>query len=82
MVLTPRLPLLRSPKMSSPVKTEDQIPQKRSFLDRYLAWFTRWMPESFVICLALTVFVGIFAYFATDAPVWSNDVETTSVVSA
>lgn len=40
------------------------------------------MPESFVICLALTVFVGIFALVATETPLWSMDPETTSVVSA
>jgi len=68
--------------MSSPTKTEEQVTEKKSLLDRYLAWFTRWMPESFVICLALTVLVAVFAFIATDAPVWSNDSETTSVVSA
>lgn len=51
-------------------------------MDKYLGWFTRWMPESFVICLGLTVFVGFFAFIATDAPLWSMDAETTSVVSA
>ncbi|BAU95556.1 short-chain fatty acids transporter [Corynebacterium suranareeae] len=68
--------------MSSTFKTAKKAAPKQSFMDRYLAWFIRWMPESFVICLALTVFVGIFALIATDTPLWSMNPETTSVVSA
>lgn len=55
---------------------------RSSFMDRYLAWFIRWMPESFVICLALTVAVGLFAFLATDTPIWSNDTEQVSVISS
>lgn len=68
--------------MSSPSTTKNRVADKQSMMDKYLAWFTRWMPESFVICLALTVFVGLFALIATEAPFWSMDAETTSVVSA
>lgn len=57
-------------------------PQKQRFMDRYLAWFIRWMPDSFVICLALTLLVGILAFFLTGTPLWSADAETTSLVSA
>lgn len=71
--------------MSSPTKTRKRS-QKDStqpnFMDRYLAWFIRWMPESFVICLALTVFVGALAYFATDTPFISTDPETANLVGA
>ncbi|GAA2093708.1 MULTISPECIES: TIGR00366 family protein [Brevibacterium] len=56
--------------------------QKQRFMDRYLAWFLRWMPDSFVICLALTLIVGLLAFFLTGTPVWSPDQETTSLVSA
>lgn len=68
--------------MSSPPQTQKPQSKMSSFMDRYLAWFIRWMPESFVICLALTVVVGLFAFLATDTPIWSFDVEEVSVVSA
>lgn len=57
-------------------------PQQQRFMDRYLAWFIRWMPDSFVICLALTLVVGILAFALTGTPVWSPDPESTSLVSA
>ncbi len=71
--------------MSSPTKTRtnpDKTTGEQNLMDRYLAWFIRWMPESFVICLALTVFVGALAYFATDTPFISTDPETTNLVGA
>lgn len=58
------------------------IETKPRFLDRYLAWFIRWMPDSFVICLALTIIVGGLALFLTDTPLWSADAEKVSLVSA
>src|SRR5690625_579912 len=57
-------------------------PQQQRFMDRYLAWFIRWMPDSFVICLALTLVVGLLAFALTGTPVWSPDPESTSLVSA
>ncbi len=53
-----------------------------TFMDRYLAWFIRWMPESFIISLLLTAVVAILALVLTDTPVWSQDPETISLVSA
>jgi hypothetical protein len=64
--------------MTSPAAT----PQKQRFIDRYLAWFVRWMPDSFVICLALTLLVAVLAAIFTDTPVWSGDEETVSLVGA
>ena len=55
---------------------------RKGFMDRYLSWFIRWMPDSFVICLALTVLVAILALIFTDTPVWSSDPETVSLLSA
>ncbi|MVT26915.1 hypothetical protein GNZ21_11190 [Nesterenkonia alkaliphila] len=55
---------------------------KRSFMDRYLAWFIKWMPDSFVICLSLTVLVAVLVLIFTDTPVWSPDLEQVSLVSA
>ncbi|QYH19607.1 short-chain fatty acid transporter [Corynebacterium aquatimens] len=59
-----------------------KAPQRPPFRDRYIAWFEKWMPESFVICLALTIIVAILAFFATDTPVWSTDPDQVSLVSA
>ena len=64
--------------MTSPAST----PQKQRFIDRYLAWFVRWMPDSFVICLALTLLVAVLAAIFTDTPVWSGDPEAVSLVGA
>lgn len=55
---------------------------KPRFLDRYLAWFIRWMPDSFVICLALTLIVGALAFFLTGTPLWSSDSDTVTIVSS
>ncbi|WP_206214997.1 TIGR00366 family protein [Corynebacterium lizhenjunii] len=57
-------------------------PARPSFMDRYLAWFIKWMPESFIICLFLTVLVALLAFFLTDTPVWDPDPEATSLVGA
>lgn len=56
--------------------------QKPRFIDRYLAWFIRWMPDSFVICLALTLIVGALAIFLTGTPIWSPDSEKVTLVSS
>lgn len=55
---------------------------KPRFLDRYLAWFIRWMPDSFVICLALTLIVGALAFFLTGTPLWSSDSDTVTIISS
>lgn len=52
------------------------------FMDRYLAWFIRWMPESFVICLALTLLVAVGALLLTDAPIWDFEPESQSIVGS
>lgn len=56
--------------------------KKPRFLDRYLAWFIRWMPDSFVICLALTLIVGALAFFLTGTPLWSPDSDTVTIISS
>lgn len=56
--------------------------QKPRFLDRYLTWFIRWMPDSFVICLALTLIVGTLAFFLTGTPVWSPDASQVTLISS
>ena len=53
-----------------------------SFRERYIGWFEKWMPESFVICLTLTLAVAGLAFFVTDTPVWTNNSEQVSLVSA
>lgn len=68
--------------MSSTVVDRNGRSGRPPFMERYLAWFQKWMPESFVICLGLTVIVAILAFIFTDTPVWSSDAETVSLVSA
>ncbi|WP_278189990.1 TIGR00366 family protein [Brevibacterium sp. ZH18] len=58
------------------------LQQKPRFLDRYLAWFIRWMPDSFVICLALTIIVGTLAFFLTGTPIWSTDSSKVTLVTS
>lgn len=64
------------------MSSHTEAPQKPRFMDRYLAWFLRWMPDSFVICLALTLIVALLAFALTDTPVWSGDPEAVSLVTA
>ena len=59
-----------------------QQPTKRAFMDRYIRWFEKWMPESFVICLGLTLLVGVLAFAFTGTPFWSSQPKQTSLVSA
>lgn len=56
--------------------------QKPRFIDRYLAWFIRWMPDSFVICLALTIIVATLAFFITGTPIWSTDSSKVTLISS
>lgn len=55
---------------------------KKSFRERYIGWFLTWMPESFVICLTLTIIVALLAFGLTDTPLWTNDPDSVSLVSA
>ncbi|MTI17740.1 short-chain fatty acid transporter [Rhodobacteraceae bacterium RKSG542] len=45
--------------------------KKRSFMDAYIDWFIRWVPDSFFFCMALTIIVAILAVAFTDMPLWS-----------
>lgn len=56
--------------------------RRGTFMDRYIAWFHRWMPESFVICLALTLLVAALALIFTDVPVFTMDPKAKSLVTA
>ncbi|CAK7060336.1 MAG: Putative short-chain fatty acid transporter [Desulfovibrio sp.] len=46
--------------------------QKRTFMDAYIEWFIRWVPDSFFFCMALTVLVVLLALCLTDMPFWST----------
>ena len=46
-------------------------PSKKTFMDAYIEWFIRWIPDSFFFCLALTVLVVLLALGLTDTPFWS-----------
>lgn len=45
---------------------------KKTFMDAYIEWFIRWVPDSFFFCMALTVLVVILALCLTDTPFWST----------
>jgi short-chain fatty acids transporter len=51
-------------------------------MEAYIGFFLKWMPESFFICLVLTIIVAIMALAWTDTPIWSFKPKTVSVVSA
>lgn len=55
---------------------------KRTKMEAYIGFFIKWMPESFFICLMLTILVAVLALIFTDAPIWSFNPKTVSVVSA
>lgn len=47
------------------------ISRKPSFMDRYISWFEKWMPESLFICFILTMLITFLAVIFTDAPIFS-----------
>lgn len=51
--------------------------KKGSFIDRYVGWFIRWMPDSMAIILLITIVMAIVIKFSTGVPfVVSNEVQT------
>ncbi|MDR2452150.1 MAG: TIGR00366 family protein, partial [Candidatus Accumulibacter sp.] len=51
-------------------------------MDAYIGFFLKWMPESFFICLILTIIVALMSLTMTDTPFWSFSPKTVSVISA
>ena len=49
----------------------DTMPRKRSFMDAYIEWCIRWIPDSFFFCLGLTALVVVCALIFTDTPFYS-----------
>jgi short-chain fatty acids transporter len=49
--------------------------KKRTFMDAYIEWFIRWIPDSFFFCLGLTFFVAVCAWIFTDMPFFSFTVK-------
>lgn len=43
---------------------------KKSFMDSYVAWFSKWFPESFFIAMLLTIICTVMALLWTKAPIW------------
>ena len=50
------------------------VKRKASLMDRYIAWFEKWMPESLFICFILTLLIAFLAIILTDAPIIGSDV--------
>ncbi len=45
--------------------------KKRTFMDAYIDWFIRWIPDSWFFCLGLTALVAVCALIFTDMPFYS-----------
>lgn len=56
--------------------------KKKSIMDRYVGWFTRWMPDSMAIILLMTFVLAIVIKFATGSPFIFNTEEKTSILNA
>ncbi|MDR1241236.1 MAG: TIGR00366 family protein [Deltaproteobacteria bacterium] len=50
-------------------------------MDSYIAWFIRWIPDSFFFCLGLTILVALLALGLTDVPLWSSTAKVNLVDS-
>lgn len=55
----------------APTATEARKDPRKGFTQGYIRWFETWMPESFVICLGLTVIVAVLALIFTDTPIFT-----------
>lgn len=55
---------------------------KRSKMDAYINWFVKWIPESFFICLALTILCAVLAMVLCDTPLWSMNPKVTNIVDS
>lgn len=54
--------------MSKQIEPVENI--KMTKMDAYINWFIRWIPESFFICLMLTVLCTVLALTLTNTPFW------------
>lgn len=48
-----------------------QVPQSQRLMDAYIAWFIKWIPESYFFCLGLTILSVVMALWLTPTPFWS-----------
>lgn len=53
------------------IDTRANVVDKRTFMDAYIDWFIRWVPNSFFFCLGLTALVAVCAWAFTDMPIYS-----------
>lgn len=56
--------------------------KKSTFMDKYIAGFEKWMPESLFICFILTIVIAILAMLLTDAPIFGSNPDNISIISA
>lgn len=65
----------------SKVKTEN-VSKKDRWIDRYVGWFIRWMPDSMALILLLTIVLAIVIKFATGVPVLVSTETQTSLLDS
>jgi len=64
------------------IKVENSKQIKTSKMDAYINWFIKWIPESFFICLALTILCVALAMILCDTPFWSSNPKTINIVDS
>lgn len=56
--------------------------QKARWIDRYVGWFVRWMPDSMAIILLITIVMAVVIKFATGVPILTSTETQTSLLDA
>ena len=56
--------------------------EKRGFIDRYVDWFIRWMPDSMAIILLITIVMMVVVKLSTGVPFIVSTGEQTSVIDS
>lgn len=64
------------------IKIENSKNVKTTKMDAYINWFTKWVPESFFICLALTILCSVLAMILCKTPFWSMKPGTVNIVDS
>lgn len=64
------------------IKIENSKNVKTTKMDAYINWFTKWVPESFFICLALTILCSVLAMILCKTPFWSMKPGAVNIVDS
>lgn len=60
----------------------NQTEQKKSWIDSYVGWFQRWMPDSIPVVFILTLVVAIIALVTVKVPIFNSTDLQTSIIDA